>query len=195
MATSAAAARQLSEAWLASVSAVSWVCSVPAREGNIPAAKQMVQWSNAVPLLQVNRSTGGSIGSLAAHDPQQDVPFDDVRLGGLLGKGSFGSVFIGVAGGTPCAVKVRVIGFWLFGLSIRGWADCCASAASAARPLGWRAARPAPSRWGFFGCRVQHQGLGRVGAPNPPILSWKLEASLCTDSVPLQDSGDRWPPL
>jgi hypothetical protein len=34
------------------------------------------------------------------------VPFDDVRLGGLLGKGSFGSVFIGLAAGTPCAVKV-----------------------------------------------------------------------------------------
>ena len=46
------------------------------------------------------------MGSLAAHDPQQDVPFDDVRLGGLLGKGSFGSVFIGLAAGTPCAVKV-----------------------------------------------------------------------------------------
>jgi hypothetical protein len=49
------------------------------------------------------------------------VPFDDVRLGGLLGKGSFGSVFIGVAGGTPCAVKARdPLGLRL---SVRGWAE------------------------------------------------------------------------
>ncbi len=57
---------------------------------------------------QVGQSLAGTAGSLAGtHDPQEDVPFDDVRLGGLLGKGSFGSVYIGLAAGTPCAVKVR----------------------------------------------------------------------------------------
>mmetsp|Transcript_8962 Transcript_8962/g.26850 ORF Transcript_8962/g.26850 Transcript_8962/m.26850 type:complete len:941 (-) Transcript_8962:2021-4843(-) len=45
-------------------------------------------------------------GSLAAHDPQDAVPFDDVQLGGLLGKGSFGSVYIGLCDGEPVAVKV-----------------------------------------------------------------------------------------
>ena len=56
---------------------------------------------------QVSRGSGGSVGSLAAHDPQQDVPFDDVRLGGLLGKGSFGSVYLGWRGDQEIAVKVR----------------------------------------------------------------------------------------
>ena len=72
----------------------------------LPHVHADVQIAGTCAHLQVSRTSGGSVGSLAAHDPQQDVPFDDVRLGGLLGKGSFGSVFIGVAGGTPCAVKV-----------------------------------------------------------------------------------------
>ena len=39
--------------------------------------------------------------------PESGVPFDDVSLGGLLGKGSFGSVFYGWWNDTTVAIKVR----------------------------------------------------------------------------------------
>ncbi len=38
---------------------------------------------------------------------ESGVPFDDVSLGGLLGKGSFGSVFYGWWNDTTVAIKVR----------------------------------------------------------------------------------------
>ena len=39
--------------------------------------------------------------------PENSVPFDDVTLGGLLGKGSFGSVFYGWWNKTTVAIKVQ----------------------------------------------------------------------------------------
>ncbi len=39
------------------------------------------------------------------------IPFDDLDLGPLLGKGSFGRVYRGHWEGNPVAVKVRSLGF------------------------------------------------------------------------------------
>jgi hypothetical protein len=39
--------------------------------------------------------------------PENGVPFDDVTLGGLLGKGSFGSVFYGWWNDMTVAIKVQ----------------------------------------------------------------------------------------
>ena len=39
--------------------------------------------------------------------PESGAPFEDVTLGGLLGKGSFGSVFYGWWNDTTVAIKVR----------------------------------------------------------------------------------------
>lgn len=61
--------------------------------------------SQLVNLAQVER-IGGSAAERTFHGPRWGVPFVDVKLGELLGKGSFGTVYSGQWDEREVAIKV-----------------------------------------------------------------------------------------